>query len=125
MNSLTNDICDVDYWAKKRLLACLQSTKYGASTHLDGFLDAVVDDEETEDDLAGEHEVVGGRHVAQQFDCAQVPRRHDSSRSRQLRRQSGIISSSSSSSLQTTLALNRRLWPRPTRGVDPLACLGR
>jgi len=55
--------------------------------NLDGFLDAVVDDEEHEDDLARQDEVIARGDVAQQLDGAQGPRRNNAASRRQLRHQ--------------------------------------
>jgi len=56
--------------------------------NLDGFFDAVVDNEQHEDDLTRQYEIVAGSHVAQQFDGAQVVGRNDAPGRRQLSRQS-------------------------------------
>jgi len=44
------------------------SSSYNNAANLDGFLDAVVDNEEHEDDLACQDEVVAGSDIAQKFD---------------------------------------------------------
>ena len=45
----------------------------GSYSHLNAFLDAVVEDEEDEDALAGEHKVVPDRHITDQLDGTEGP----------------------------------------------------
>lgn len=42
-------------------------------THLQEFFDHVVNNEQSENAFARHHKVVTCRHVADQFDCAEVP----------------------------------------------------
>ena len=58
-------------------------------SHLNAFLDAVVEDEEDEDALAGEHKVVPDRHITDQLDGTEGPGWDGATSGRELNEQPG------------------------------------